>query len=113
MEGEKRAPTQPFPLKPAPLSRMEVNEDLVTDISKEAREFAMQRFRSVRGGMPFAPPCKQGTIYSPGTLGGALWGGCAYDPSSRKLFVNPSECPSISELRKARPPEPSPSRMAS
>src|SRR5258708_24967526 len=106
MEGEKRAPTQPFPLKPAPLSRMEVNEDLVTDISKEAREFAMQRFRSVRGGMPFAPPCKQGTIYSPGTLGGALWGGCAYDPSSQKLFVNTSELPSIAELRDGRPQDP-------
>jgi quinoprotein glucose dehydrogenase len=40
----------------------------------------------------------QGTIYSPGTLGGALWGGCAFDPSSQRLFVNTSELPSIAKL---------------
>ncbi len=103
VEGEKLSPTQPFPLKPAPLSRMEVNEDLITDISPEAREFALQRFRSLRGGVPFAPPSKQGTIYAPGTLGGALWGGCAFDASSQRLFVNSSELPSIHTLRDGRP----------
>jgi quinoprotein glucose dehydrogenase len=103
VEGEKLSPTQPFPLKPAPLSRLEVNEDLITDISPEARAFVLQRFRSVRGGVPFAAPSKQGTIYSPGTLGGALWGGCAFDPTSRRLFVNSSELPSIVTLLDGRP----------
>jgi quinoprotein glucose dehydrogenase len=103
VEDEKLSPTQPFPLKPAPLSRLEVNEDLITDISPEAREFVMKRFRSLRGGVPFAPPSKQGTIFSPGTLGGALWGGCAFDPNRQRLFVNSSELPSIATLRDARP----------
>ncbi|MGH9722599.1 MAG: pyrroloquinoline quinone-dependent dehydrogenase [Bryobacteraceae bacterium] len=106
VEDEKLSPTQPFPLKPAALSRLEVNEDLITDISKEARQFALQRFRSVRGGVPYAPPSKQGTIYSPGTLGGALWGGCAFDPASQRLFVNSSELPSISTLLDPRPGDP-------
>jgi quinoprotein glucose dehydrogenase len=73
VDDEKLSATQPFPLKPAPFSRLEVNEDLITDISSEARAFALQRFQSVRGGVPFAPPSRQGTIYSPGTLGGVLW----------------------------------------
>ena len=103
VEGEKLSPTQPFPLKPAPLSRLEVNEDLVTDISPEAREFAMKRFRSLRGGAWFSPPTRQGTLYSPGTLGGALWGGCAFDPGSQRLFVNSSELPSIATLQPGRP----------
>ena len=103
VEDEKLSLTQPFPLKPAQLSRMEVNEDLVTDISPEAREFALKRLRSVKGGMPFAPPTRQGTIYSPGTLGGALWGGCSFDPSKQRLFVNSSELPSIATLRDGRP----------
>ncbi len=102
VEGEKLSPTQPFPLKPAPLSRLEVNEDLVTDISPEAREFAMKRFRSLRGGAWFSPPTRQGTLYSPGTLGGALWGGCAFDPGSQRLFVNSSELPSIATLQPGR-----------
>jgi quinoprotein glucose dehydrogenase len=95
---EKLSPTQPFPLKPAPLSRLELNEDLLTDISKEAHEYALKKFRSLRSGGPFTPPSMQGTIYSPGTLGGALWGGCAFDPSSQRLFVNTSELPSIAKL---------------
>lgn len=102
-DDEKLSPTQPFPLKPAPLSRLEVNEDLITDISPEARDFVMKRFRSVRGGVPFAPPSRQGTIYSPGTLGGALWGGCAFDAARQRLFVTSSELPSIATLRDGRP----------
>jgi quinoprotein glucose dehydrogenase len=105
VEDEKLSPTQPFPVKPAPLSRLEVNEDLITDISPEAREFALKRFRSIRGGAPFAPPSRQGTIYSPGTLGGALWGGCAFDPAKQRLFVNSSELPSIATLRDGKPEE--------
>jgi len=99
VEDEKLSPTQPFPRKPAPLARTEVNEDLLTDISPEAREYALKKFRSLRGGTPFPPPSMQGTIFSPGTLGGALWGGCAFDPSSQRLFVNTSELPSIVTLR--------------
>ena len=103
IEDEKLSPTQPFPVKPAPLSRLEVNEDLITDISPEARAYALKKLRSLRGGVPFAAPSRQGTIYSPGTLGGALWGGCAFDPASQRLFVNTSELPSIVTIRDARP----------
>ena len=102
VEGERLSPTQPFPVKPAPLSRLEVNPDLVTDISPEARQFALQRLASLRGGTPFAPPSRQGAIYSPGTLGGALWGGCAFDPATQRLFVNCNELPSIHTLRDGR-----------
>ena len=102
IEDEKLSPTQPFPVKPKPFARIEVNEDLVTDISPEARAFAMKRFKELRGGTPFAPPSKQGTIYSPGTLGGALWGGCAFDPDTSRIFVNSSELPSITTIRDAK-----------
>jgi quinoprotein glucose dehydrogenase len=105
IEDEKLSPTQPFPLKPAPLSRLEVNEDLVTDISPEARQFALAKLKSLRGGVPFAAPSKQGTIYAPGTLGGALWGGCAFDPATQRLFVNSSELPSIVTIRDSKPGE--------
>lgn len=98
LDYEKLSPTQPFPVKPKPLSRMEVNEDLITDISPEAREFVLRRLRMVRGGVPFAPPSRQGTIYTPGTLGGALWGGCAFDAVRQLLIVPSSELPSIATM---------------
>ncbi|MBK9168808.1 MAG: pyrroloquinoline quinone-dependent dehydrogenase [Bryobacterales bacterium] len=98
VEGEMLSPTQPFPVKPAPFSRQIVNEDLVTDISPEARAFALKRLRQLEGGVPYPAPSLRGTIFSPGTLGGALWGGCAFDPASNLLFVNSSELPSIITL---------------
>jgi quinoprotein glucose dehydrogenase len=36
-------------------------------------------------------------------LGGALWGGCSFDPSTNRLFVNTSELPSIATLTDGRP----------
>jgi quinoprotein glucose dehydrogenase len=100
---EQLSPTQPFAVKPPPFSRQIVNEDLVTDISPEARAFAMKRFKELEGGVPFPPPSRRGTIFSPGTLGGALWGGCSFDPSSGLLFVNSSELPSIITIVDAKP----------
>ncbi|HZO55834.1 MAG TPA: pyrroloquinoline quinone-dependent dehydrogenase [Bryobacteraceae bacterium] len=105
VDGELLAATQPFPVKPKPFARQEVNEDLLTDISPEAHAFALAKFKKLRGGVPFAAPSLQGTIYSPGTLGGALWGGCAFDPSTQRLFVNSSELPSIVTLRDVRDKE--------
>jgi quinoprotein glucose dehydrogenase len=75
----------------------------VSDISPDAREFTLAKLKTLRGGVPFAPPSKQGTIYSPGTLGGALWGGCAFDPATQRLFVNTSELPSIARLLDGTP----------
>ena len=112
VEGEKLSPTQPFVLKPKPFARQEVNEDLLTDITPEARAFVRKRFKELRGGGPFAPPSLQGTIYSPGTLGGALWGGCAFDPARQRLFVNSSELPSIVRLTDERGKQPYPFGVA-
>ncbi|MFN7922333.1 MAG: pyrroloquinoline quinone-dependent dehydrogenase [Bryobacteraceae bacterium] len=103
MPDEKLSPTQPFAVKPKPFSRQEVNEDLVTDISEEARKFALARFRQLDAGGPFPPPSRRGAMFSPGTLGGALWGGCSFDPAQNLVFVNSSELPSIIALVDAKP----------
>jgi quinoprotein glucose dehydrogenase len=66
---------------------------------------ALKRFRQLQGGFPFPPPSRQGTIFSPGTLGGALWGGCSFDPERGRIFVNSSELPSIITLVDAKPEE--------
>lgn len=106
VDGEVLSKTQPFPLKPKPFARQIVNADLVTDISREAREFALKALSGWRSTGPFPAPSKQGTIFSPGTLGGALWGGCAFDPAKNLLFVPSSELPSIVQLIDAKPEDP-------
>ena len=47
---------------------------------------------------PFAPPSLAGTLLFPGVDAGVGWGGAAYDPASRKLFVNIEETASVLRL---------------
>jgi quinoprotein glucose dehydrogenase len=106
VDGEVLSKTQPFPVKPKPFARQTVDNDTLTDLSKEATGFARNALSQWRGGKPYPAPSKQGTIFSPGTLGGALWGGCAFDPSANLLFVPASELPSIVTLLDAEPGQP-------
>ena len=46
----------------------------------------------------FAPPSMAGTVLFPGVDAGVGWGGAAYDPVSRKLFVNIEETASVLRL---------------
>lgn len=90
--GEKTSPTQPFPLKPPPLSRTSLEEKdlntLTPEWTKECREMYAQAGNS---GI-FAPWGKdQYTIMLPGTLGGGTWSGGAYDAERHLLFVNANE----------------------
>ena len=95
LEGEQAWPTQPFPLKPPPFSRLSFTEADVTDLSPRARQAVLERFRQVRTGHIFEPPSTQGTLVFPGFNGGAEWGGAAFDASRGRLYVNSSEIPWI------------------
>jgi quinoprotein glucose dehydrogenase len=97
--GEEAFPTQPIPVKPPPLVRQAITESELTNISPEAREFALQEFRKYRSGSIYNPPSLQGTITLPGHLGGAQWHGGAFNPSLNVLYVNVNEVPTINKLR--------------
>ena len=93
LEGEWSSPTQPMPVLPPAFTRQTLTpEDLYpfdTAMNREARELLA---RSDYGG-PFLPPSERGTIMFPGFDGGAEWGGAAYSPEERLLFVNANEMP--------------------
>jgi len=95
--GEQASPTQPFPLKPPPFSRQFVGESDITDISVEAHEEVLRRFRSYRSG-PFTPPSLEGTIVMPGFHGGATWSGACVDPTTGILYVNSNEQPNVARM---------------
>ena len=86
--GERASVTQPFPVKPPPFARQGFTEDDLTNISQEARESVRAKLRGARFGPLFTPASLQGTVYSPGTIGGATWSGAAFDPTTGSLFVN-------------------------
>ncbi len=100
--GEHSSPTQPFPLKPPPLAPGRVTEADLTDLSPEARAEALERFRQLRSGGPFAPTSLQGTLVSPGWHGGATWSGASFDPTTGFLYVNTNNTPCVYALEKGK-----------
>ena len=96
------SPTQPFPVRPAPLSRVSFNPetDLVRpeDTSPEhvaACKAMMEKAGGYYNAGPFTPflfketgaPPKS-TIQFPGGTGGVNWGGMTLDPTTGIFFVN-------------------------
>jgi len=86
--GEQIWKTQPFPLKPPPFSRQSITEVDITDISPEAHKHVMEIFKQHRSGPIFNPLSFEGTLFMPGTWGGAQWSGAAFDPETGLLYVN-------------------------
>jgi len=95
LRGEQAWPTQPFPVKPAPFARQAMAESDVTDL---------KRFRSLRPGVFFTPPSREGSIVLPGFDGGGEWGGAAVDPETAVLYVNASDVPWIAAMRERLAP---------
>ncbi len=103
--GEETSPTQLIPLKPPPLVRQSLTEADLTNITPEAHEHALKEFRKYLSGSIYTPPSLQGTITTPGHLGGSEWHGASFDPLLNMLYVNVNEVPTINRLRALRPPE--------
>jgi quinoprotein glucose dehydrogenase len=100
--GEQAWPTQPVPLNPAPLCRLEITENDLTDLSPEAHAAALAQFRGVSGARMFSPPSKRGTIVVPGLLGGSNWGGVSYDHRTSRLIVNTNDIPYLLKIIDAK-----------
>ena len=84
--GEEAWPTQPFPVKPPPLSSHRITE---ADLwgTREHRDACSERLSKLRNDGIFTPPSLRGTLEHPATGGGANWSGAAFDPVRRLLFV--------------------------
>ena len=103
LPDEKLAASQPVPLKPVSLCRREFTEDLVTDISAEAHQFVLKKFRAARTGGLYTPPTKQGTVIYPGFSGGVLWGGISFDPDRNWMYVNSNETTNLCTIVDGKP----------
>jgi quinoprotein glucose dehydrogenase len=86
VEGEHAWATQPFPTKPPAFSEQGVTPDDVIDFTPELKTAAQEELKKYRIGPLFTPPSLRGTVQRPGLIGGANWGGAAFDAKSGVLF---------------------------
>ena len=98
VEGEQLAKTQIIPLKPAPFTRQEFTEEMVTRRNDTVHKAMLDKLRDLDYGGRFTPPSTRGTIVFPGFSGGAEWGGQAYDPETHLFYVNANEMPWLLRL---------------
>ena len=104
LPGEETSPTQPFPLRPPPLSR--TTFDPATDLyaltpehAKYCRDLWDDNRMFTRG--MFTPPTLDRTMVTfPSTLGGGNWSGLSYDPVRGLLFTNIMNLGQVARMEK-------------
>jgi quinoprotein glucose dehydrogenase len=105
--GEKTSPTQPFPVKPPPFTRQGLRVDDLIDFTPQLRAEARAIMDQYVTGPIFMPPpvlgAKKGLLQMPGWVGGADWGGGAFDPETGMLYVPSVTAPIISVLTPGDP----------
>lgn len=89
---EHLSPTQPFPTKPAPYSRLGFHEEDVVDFTPAIKAEAMKFLSEYTKGPMYSPPTlvtptNKGTIVYPNYGGGSNWNGGAVDLETNTLFV--------------------------
>lgn len=106
--GEQAFTTQPIPNRPPALARTGfAPADLVTadDTTPEHARACGELLAQIGGGGnagPFTPWGMKPTLVFPGTLGGANWGGAAFDPTSGSIIVATQDVGAIGMMAPAK-----------
>ena len=88
--GEFLSPTQPFPVRPRPLSDSTITPEEAWGYLYFDRKACARQIESARRDGLYTPPSLQGSIEFPFTAGGVNWGSAAFDPTTNRLYVNTS-----------------------
>jgi quinoprotein glucose dehydrogenase len=109
--GEWYSPTQPIPSKPPAFDQQGVSEKDLVDFTPELKAEALKIISQYKYGPVYTPPSVlnqnglKGTIFMPGTNGGADWGGAAFDKETGILYVPSSHLYDILALGPSQHPE--------
>jgi quinoprotein glucose dehydrogenase len=96
--GEKAWATQPFPTRPPAITRQGVSLEDAFDLTPELKAEAQAELKKYRLGPLFTPPSLEGTLMLPGIIGGANWGGGAFDPDTGMFYVKTSNVPAVARV---------------
>jgi glucose dehydrogenase len=90
--GEKTSPTQPFPIKPAPIARVSMTKaDLPTEISPEHTAYCQRLWDQykLQDSGPYTPwKLNQDIVLYPGAVGGGNWNGITFHAPLGLLITN-------------------------
>ncbi len=87
VQGEVASPTQPFNTVIPALSPQRLDVADVWGITPEERDGCLAQIRPLRNEGAFTPPSFEGTLAMPSNIGGAHWGGVAFDPTRQIAIV--------------------------
>ena len=96
---EQASATQPVPSKPPAISPQGINPEDAFDLTPELKAEAQEEMKKLRSGPLFTPPSYKGTLMLPGVLGGANWGGGAFDPETGILYVKTTNMAHIARVK--------------
>jgi quinoprotein glucose dehydrogenase len=102
--GEASSPTEPFPLKPAPLGRHSFSPDEIAAVTPEQKKFCTDLLATEGGMQSGGPYIHYGpklTIVFPGTLGTTNWPGMSFNPALGYLFVNTVDIADVGKIVKS------------
>jgi len=100
VEGEHAWPTQPFPTRPPAFTEQGVTLDDAFDLTPELKAAAQAELKKYRIGPLFTPPSLQGTVQRPGLIGGANWGGAAFDTRAGVLYFKTTNQANVGRVGK-------------
>jgi quinoprotein glucose dehydrogenase len=110
---ERASKTQPFPLKPAPLSRMTMKPEDVATVTPELETACKKLMEGLQIGGPYLPQgYKRLRLQFPGNHGGVNWGGTSFNPQLGYLFVNTNELGQLAGMTDRDPKATGPAQAA-
>ena len=98
VEGEHAWPTQPFPTRPPAFTEQGVTLDDAFDLTPALKAAAQEELKKYRIGPVFTPPSRRGTVQRPGLIGGANWGGAAFDAAAGVLVFKTTNQASLARV---------------
>ena len=85
--GEEAWPTQILSSGLPPLSPQTLTRNQVWGPTAADRDVCLKRFDELRNDGTFTPPSTRGSLIIPSNVGGAHWGGVAFDPANEVVVV--------------------------
>jgi len=96
--GDATWPTQPFPVKPEPITRLSMTRGEISKISPEAEKYCTEIYDQAVQMGPYTPYGMVPSIVFPSSTGGASNNGGAFDPGRGMVFATARNVATVGQL---------------